>query len=635
MATRETSDVVRLLHRLSGEQPGAEPSDGQLIRQFVSLRDEAAFAGLLARHGQLVLGVCRQILRDTHAAEDAFQATFLVLARKAETIRDHDSVAAWLHRVAVNIARSVRTDTNRRRTHESQAAIMTPTYSAGDFATPDRLARVHEEVDRLPEKYRLPVVLCYLEGRTHEEAAARLGWPLGSVKGRLARARGLLRARLVRRGLTLTAAALGSTLAADVTAAPVPPSLLELTLRTAVSFGPGAFVADAPSAAHALAEGALRAMTAARVSLLVVPVLVLALVGAGAACAWSGPESAIATGLRGWSIGGAAQVEEGAPLAVLAPVPQEDQAAKELEAKVAPARTKAVKYLKGTQDKNGTWEGIVLGETAGLKGGVTALATLALLEAGVPANDPTIAKAIEYLLTVKADKTYVVSLKVQVLTRAGAKKYAKEIQAGADWLLETVIVKGKKLQGWSYPANAIADNSNTHFAVAGLHAAAQAGAKVDAEIWPKIRTYYADTQKANGGWTYHNVGDVNVSDAMTINGLLALTIAAKHDKDTMGPDPAFEKGMAFILDGDLPAIRGKSLFVTWMSVAELGRALGVTEFKSGKRTCAWYRAGVEKMLKAQQEDGSLKDAQFPGGLDAAQPVISTACGLYALGPPRK
>ena len=631
MSSRDPSDVVRLLHRLSGEQSGAEPSDGQLIYQFVSLRDEAAFAVLLSRHGQLVFGVCRQILRDTHAAEDAFQATFLVLARKAGMIRERDSVAAWLHRVAVNIAHSARTDTNRRRTHESKAATMFPTYSAEEFAAPDWLARVHQEVDRLPEKYRLPVVLCYLESRTHEEAAARLDWPLGSVKGRLARARDLLRARLARRGLALTAAVLGGVLAPDATAAPVPPALLELTLRTAVSFGPGEFVAEAPSAAHALAEGALRAMAATKASLLVVPVLVLALVGAGAAFAWSGTETAPV--ISGWSMGGTEEIRNVIPLA--APIPQEDKAAKELEAKVAPVRTKAVKYLKDTQDKNGSWEGVVLGEVADMKGGVTALATLALLEAGVPSNDPTITKAVEYLLTVKADKTYVVSLKIQVLARADAKKYAKEIQAGADRLLETAIVKDKKLQGWSYPANAIADNSNTHFAVTGLHAAAQVGAKVDAEIWPKIRAYYTDTQMNSGGWTYHNAGDVNVSDAMTINGLLALTLVAKHDKTAKEPDPAFDKGMAFILGGDLPAIRSKSLFVSWLTVAELGRALGTSEFRSGKLTCAWYRAGAERMLKTQQENGSLKDAQFPGGLDANYPVISTACGLYVLGPPRK
>src|SRR5436853_4536 len=115
MATKEVADLVRFLHGLAGENPGEEPGDAQLIQRFLARRDEAAFAAILLRHGPLVFGVCRQVLRDAHAAEDAFQATFLVLARKAATIRNHESLAAWLHRVAVNISRSARADTNRRR----------------------------------------------------------------------------------------------------------------------------------------------------------------------------------------------------------------------------------------------------------------------------------------------------------------------------------------------------------------------------------------------------------------------------------------------------------------------------------------------------------------------------------------
>src|SRR5262249_36802955 len=130
MATKDAADVVRFLHGLAGENPGEEPSDGQLLRRVVARRDEAAFAAILLRHGPLVFGVCRQVLRDVHAAEDAFQATFLVLARKAATIRTPESLAAWLHRVAVNISRSDRADTNRRRAHETHAVPRSPTHSA-------------------------------------------------------------------------------------------------------------------------------------------------------------------------------------------------------------------------------------------------------------------------------------------------------------------------------------------------------------------------------------------------------------------------------------------------------------------------------------------------------------------------
>jgi hypothetical protein len=319
-------------------------------------------------------------------------------------------------------------------------------------------------------------------------------------------------------------------------------------------------------------------------------------------------------------------------VSLAAPVPVDDKADQELREKVDAARAKAVKYLKEQQDKEGSWEGVVLGQIAGLKGGVTALAALGLLEAGVPANDPTVAKAVKYLAKLEPDKTYVVSLHAQVLARADAKKYAKEIQADADWLLKKAIRKGDKLQGWSYPANNIADTSNTHFAVMGLHAAAQAGAKVDEKIWRDIRDYFAATQHQTGGWCYHNAGNVYPSRCMTTVGLLGLAVAAKYDKQAKGPDRAFDRGMKALL-GENDFGDGKSVTYTLMTTAELGRALGSTEFKSGKMTKAWYREGVEQLVKAQQEDGSLKAGVR--GIDGGQPVITTACGLYLLGPPAK
>jgi hypothetical protein len=318
-------------------------------------------------------------------------------------------------------------------------------------------------------------------------------------------------------------------------------------------------------------------------------------------------------------------------LAVAAPVPK-DKADDEFLKKADTARVKAVKYLKAKQDKEGSWEPVRMQEIVGQKGGVTALATLALLEAGVPANDPAIAKAVEFLLALKPDKTYVVSLQTQVFARVDAKKYVKEIQATTDRLLENAKYKNGKLQGWSYPMNEIADNSNTHFAIVGLHAAAQAGAKVDAEIWRKIRDYYAQTQQTNGGWPYHNLGDTEATSSMTTAGLLALAIAVKYDKNAKEPDPAFEKGMKCLLNGDgLGA--GKSVAYDLFTVAELGRALGTDEFKSGKLTKAWYREGVEMVAKGQQEDGSVKIGER--GIDKSYPIYATACVLFFLGPPVK
>jgi hypothetical protein len=317
-------------------------------------------------------------------------------------------------------------------------------------------------------------------------------------------------------------------------------------------------------------------------------------------------------------------------LAAAAPVPKDDMADREFREKVDFARLKAVKFLREKQDADGSWESVSQ-MLAGMKGGSTALATLALLEAGVPAKDPAVAKAVEFLLTIKPERTYVVSLQTQVLARVDAKKYAKEIQANADWLLDKAIMKDKKLQGWSYPSNVIGDNSNTHFAVMGLHAAAQAGAKVDAEIWSKIRDYFAATQKADGGWAYTNAGNTQTTHSMTTAALLALAVAVKYDKQAKGPDAAFDKGMEVLLGDKFGT--GKSTAYELFTTAELGQALGTTEFKAGKLAKAWYREGTEKTLKQQQEDGSFKSGDR--GIDASMPVITTACGLYFLGPPPK
>jgi RNA polymerase sigma factor (sigma-70 family) len=294
MATQVLADVLRFVRHLAGEQDGGDESDTQLLRRFVGRRDEGAFAALLGRHGPLVFRVCRQVLQDSHAAEDAFQATFLVLARKAASIRKHEALPAWLHRVAVNISRTASTRAAERRTHERQAVVMAQADAASEAALRDWQPLVHEEVDRLPEKYRLPALLCYLDGKTHAEAARQLGWPLGTVKGRLARARELLRSRLARRGLALSTGGLAGTLAPGTAAGHVPAMLLGSTLRAAVSFaGGGTLPAGAASAnALALARGALQTMTTTKLPYVLALLLAIGLIGAGAALGLGrGPEA--------------------------------------------------------------------------------------------------------------------------------------------------------------------------------------------------------------------------------------------------------------------------------------------------------------------------------------------------------
>jgi RNA polymerase sigma factor (sigma-70 family) len=183
-------------------------NDEQLLDQFLNLDDEtaeAAFRTIVVRHGPMVLGVCRHVLHQHQDAEDAFQATFLVLSRKADSIRDRRVLARWLYEVAYRIAIRARTEDGRRRAHERQGGEMVATVPIDDRGWNELRPVLHEEVNRLPEKYRTPVILCYLEGKTNEEVAEILKWPVGTVKGRLSRARDLLRSRLTRRGLALSA----------------------------------------------------------------------------------------------------------------------------------------------------------------------------------------------------------------------------------------------------------------------------------------------------------------------------------------------------------------------------------------------------------------------------------------------
>jgi RNA polymerase sigma-70 factor (ECF subfamily) len=220
-----------------GERVGSLP-DEQLIDLFLGRAGEEAeraFRTLVVRHGPMVLGVCRHILGQHQDAEDAFQATFVVLARKAGTIKDRRVLGRWLYEVAYRIAVRARTTSVKRRNLERQVVEMSVARPESEPGWNELRPVIHEEVSRLPEKYRTPVVLCYLEGKTNEEVAKLLRWPIGTVKGRLSRARELLRSRLTRRGLVLSAAFLATALSREtVFAEVVPPDLIDSSVRAAM-----------------------------------------------------------------------------------------------------------------------------------------------------------------------------------------------------------------------------------------------------------------------------------------------------------------------------------------------------------------------------------------------------------------
>jgi RNA polymerase sigma factor (sigma-70 family) len=279
MAQRPLGKVVRELHGLAG--PVAEPSDRQLLERFAGRRDEAAFALLVRRHGPLVRGVCRRLLRHEHDADDVFQAAFLVLARKAGSVCWHESVAGWLYEVASRLAAEARLRAARRRAHEKQASAMARLPSQPEADRTELCRVLDEELQRLPRRYRDPLLLCYLEGRTRDEAAEQLGCALGTLKHRLERGRGLLRQRLTRRGVTLSAALLVPALA-DRARAAVPLLLATAMSRAAVRFAAGETATEPASAGAALlAESVVRSMAAQKIKAIGTLLLTLAVLALG------------------------------------------------------------------------------------------------------------------------------------------------------------------------------------------------------------------------------------------------------------------------------------------------------------------------------------------------------------------
>jgi RNA polymerase sigma factor (sigma-70 family) len=285
--TVRPEQLLRHLRRLVA-RPEPEPAtDAALLDRFLRRHDEDAFAALVSRHGPLVLGVCRRVLRDPQRAEDAFQATWLVLARKAGTVRPAHRLAAWLHGVARHLALKLLRDDQRRRQRENRAGLAgtspAPPDPLDELTARELLAILDQEVQQLPEVYRLPVILCGLEGRSQEEAARLLGWTPGSLKGRLERGRKRLHGRLARRGLALPAALAALEVGRGQAALALPAGLAQ-TLARAASACAGGEAAAPGVAAHVveLARGGLPGLALGRLGLGVVLGIVAALAVSGA-----------------------------------------------------------------------------------------------------------------------------------------------------------------------------------------------------------------------------------------------------------------------------------------------------------------------------------------------------------------
>lgn len=239
MANQSLQGVLRQIRRIAAVQTSRELSDRELLERFCGANDEAAFTVLVERYGPVVLSVCRRALGNFHDAEDACQASFLVLARKARSIRKTASVSSWLHRVASSVAANMRRERWRRARREQGIQPAVAQDPAADVSWRELQGALDEELQRLPERYRSPLILCYLDGRTRDEAAGRLGLTPAALHGRLERGRRLLGDRLTRRGLTLSAALTAAAVGEGVSQAALSPSIVLSLTKAATLLASG------------------------------------------------------------------------------------------------------------------------------------------------------------------------------------------------------------------------------------------------------------------------------------------------------------------------------------------------------------------------------------------------------------
>ncbi|HJZ57036.1 MAG TPA: RNA polymerase sigma factor [Gemmataceae bacterium] len=279
MAINQTAQIIQRLHRAVLGREDAESTDSQLLERFIGDREEAAFESLVLRHGPMVMGVCRRLLRNAQDAEDAFQATFLVLVRKAATLSSRGLLANWLYGVAYHTALKARAAAARRRVRETQVSEMPEPQTVSPEPGGELREWLDRELSRLSEKFRAPIVLCELEGKSHQEAARQLGWPQGTLAARLSRGRALLAKRLARRGLAVSAGSLTALTGAQ--AAAVSPVLVESTVKAASLIAAGNAVGVVSANVSALTEGMVRAMSFMKLKIAAVGVLVVALGGLG------------------------------------------------------------------------------------------------------------------------------------------------------------------------------------------------------------------------------------------------------------------------------------------------------------------------------------------------------------------
>lgn len=592
-------------------------TDRELLELFLNQSApvaSAAFDQILERHGPLVLRLCEQVLGNRHDAEDAAQATFLILARQAVAIRDRDALAGWLHGVALRTARRARARSVRQRRLEQQSAEQS-VIERRDPGLESTVAVLHEELARLPETHRTPLVLCALEGLSNEQAAAQLRLPVRTLQRRLAEARSRLRSRLERRGvapaLLLTAGSPGL----GLSPVPLPLAWQRATVRAALEVAAGLTTRDLLWAS--LSSWLGRLLGEVTLFRLAIAMLVPLATGVGLYALYSRP---------------------GGPASAASPVVAPARAVTH-SSQVGAALGDGVRFLRSAQNADGSWPE----SDPRIPGGMTSLAVLALLAAGEPADAPHVARGLERVASMdplKIGKTYGVALQAMVLARADAVRYRRLIVADVLWLERAQIREGDRVPwpgSWTYESDQLSqgDNSNTHFALLGLHAAREAGIPVDPAVFERAGSYWRKSQRQDGAdagtWGYYPNDRQRPSASMACAGLTSLLIcdAARRaaTDPPRAPDPEIRRaldwlGAHFHVDQNL----GRGAGWKFYYLAALGRVGQL----SGLRRIGdhdWYDEGSRYLLEIRDPaTGSWK-----GDVTAeSKPTLATCFALLFL-----
>jgi Sigma-70, region 4 len=449
-----------------------------------------------------------------------------------------------------------------------------------------------EEINRLAHRHRAPFVLCYLEGKTTDEAARQLGWPRGTVATRLAGARKRLRTALTQRGITLGGGLLGASLTGGSEAQSVPPGWIDVVLRVLRPVGGALRERGMSSAAKALSDEVVRTMVVAswkHTAELFLAMAALAIVSVGVGAHWSSPAARSDT--------------------LATPALANNHAQEQPDDPVQYAIARARMYLISLE-KDGKWDQYYPQTTNVFPGGMTSLVVAALLESGSKPAEPPAAQALAYLRSIDPDATYVLGLQTVVFCRAEPKKDLVRIQRNVDRLLAARCRDTQgRLTGWTYHDKVQdADNSNTQFAVLALDAAERAGAKVGKQVWDEVRDYYMRTQQADGGWAYRGgVPDGPSTVTMTYAGTCGLVLAQQRLQNQKAESvKAVDRATGFVGK----QFRVDSPFNTFYALYGLSR----TGRLAGKRTFGdaangvrdWYQEGSDFLVRKQAGDGSWR-----------------------------